>query len=316
MLVWSTDSKGGFLTSPELSDIVRYRGQSQQVFTNFVTAVGSETEFGMNRGDEAQWVSVSDLEDGRIVSESELVPTGSINIERQSVRALEITLGIDYNWRLDILAKLDVYSMLVQSLVNSMARTLDRMCANVFRATDLVYTPTGSLTNPSYTLGTAGLPLATAQRAFTIWDHMNIVDLLSGTYYAPKYSGGNYQVVGSVGFMRSILEDNQWQKANTQFNSNTHIIEGMIGSYYGGNFIQETNALTPNFGADLGEAIYIGGDAVYEICIYPEEIQAKLGADYGRDRGMRWVTYKNWAEVQKYSRGQTPRLLRVAALAS
>lgn len=313
-LVWGTDSRGGYLTSPELSDIVRYRAQSIQVFRSFVSTVGSDT-FGMNRGDVLQWTSVSDLEDGRAVDEDERVPTGTLSISKQAVSALEYTLGIDYNWRLDILAKLDVNNMLVTSLFNSMARTLDRACASVFRATDLVYTPTGSLTNPSYVLGTAGIPLATAQRAFTIWDHLNIIDLLQGTYYAPTFSPNKYAVVGSVAFMRSLMEDPRWQKT-VEPNHADRILEYKFGSYAGGDFYQETNALTNNFGNDLGEAIYIGNDAVFEILVYPEEIQAKLGSDYGRDRGMRWVAYLNWAEAQKYSLGQTPRLLRVAALPS
>lgn len=314
MLVWSTDSKGGYLTSPELSDIVRYRGQSEQVFRSFVSTVGSDT-FGMNRGDVLQWTSVSDLEDGRAVAENELVPTGSLSIDKQSIKALEITLGIDYNWRLDILAKLDVYNMIVTSLINSMSRTLDRKCASVFRATDLVYTPTGSLTNPSYVLGTAGVPLATAQRAFTIWDHMNVVELLAGTYYTPKYTNNEFAVVGSYAFNRSIMEDVRWQKS-VEPNHAEKIFTSKIGSFGMGAFYAESNSLQNTFGQDLGEAIYIGGDAVFEIMVYPEEIQAKLGSDYGRDRGMRWVTYLNWAESQKYSRGQTPRLLRVAALPS
>lgn len=313
MLVWGTDSKGGYLTSPELSDLVRYRAQAMQVFRSFVSTVGSDN-FGMNRGDVLQWTSVGDLEDGRAVAETEITPTGSVSIQKNSIQALEVTLGIEYSWRLDILAKLDVYNMIVQSLYNSMARTLDRMCAAVFRSTDLVYTPTGSLNNPSYVLGTAGVPLATAQRAFTIWDHLNVIDLLNGVYHAPRLNGNNFGVIGSTTFMRSIQEDQRFINAVTPQHAKEKLFEYHIGTYAGGMFTQESNALINNFGNDLGEAIYVGNDAVFEIMVYPEEIQAKLGGDYGRDRGMRWVSYLNWAEAQKYSLGQTPRLLRVAAL--
>lgn len=313
-LVWGTDSRGGYLTTPELSDIVRYRAQAQQIFRSFVSTVGSDT-FGMNRGDVLQWTSVTDLEDGRAVREDEIVPTGSMSVNKQSIQALEYTLGIDYNWRLDILAKLDVYNMIVQSLINSMARTLDRACAAVFRSTDLVYTPTGSMTNPGYVMGTAGVPLATAQRAFTIWDHMNIVELLGGTYHTPYFTDSTYAVVGSHTFTRSIEEDQRWLNA-VQPNNYEKLAMRKIGTFGGGDFYTDSNALQNTFGQGLGEAIYIGNDAVFEIMVYPEELQAKLGTDYGRDRGMRWVTYTNWAESQKYSRGETPRLLRVAALAA
>lgn len=313
-LVWGTDSRGGYLTTPELSDIVRYRAQAQQIFRSFVSTVGSDT-FGMNRGDVLQWTSVTDLEDGRAVREDEIVPTGSISLNKQSIQALEYTLGIDYNWRLDILAKLDVYHMIVQSLINSMARTLDRACAAVFRSTDLVYTPVGSMTNPGYVMGTAGVPLATAQRAFTIWDHMNIVELLGGTYHTPYFTDSTYAVVGSHTFTRSIEEDQRWLNA-VQPQNYEKLAMRKIGTFGGGDFYTDSNALQNTFGQGLGEAIYIGNDAVTEIMVYPEELQAKLGQDYGRDRGMRWVTYTNWAETQKYSRGETPRLLRVAALAA
>lgn len=313
-LVWGTDSRGGYLTTPELSDIVRYRAQAQQIFRSFVSTVGSDT-FGMNRGDVLQWTSVTDLEDGRAVREDEIVPTGSMSINKQSIQALEYTLGIDYNWRLDILAKLDVYNMIVQSLINSMARTLDRACAAVFRSTDLVYTPVGSMTNPGYVMGTAGVALATAQRAFTIWDHMNIVELLGGTYHTPYFTDSTYAVVGSHTFTRSIEEDQRWLNA-VQPNNYEKLAMRKIGTFGGGDFYTDSNALQNTFGQGLGEAIYIGNDAVFEIMVYPEELQAKLGTDYGRDRGMRWVTYTNWAESQKYSRGETPRLLRVAALAA
>lgn len=313
-LVWSTDSRGGYLTTPKLSNDMRYNAQTMQVFTNFVAPAGSDgANLGMNQGDTFQWLSVGDMEDGRKISENEIVPTGNLDIQKQTVRADEISIGIDYNWRLDILAEMDIYDMIVTSLINSMARTLDRMCAAVFRATDLVYTPTGSLTNPSYVLGTAGVPLAGAQRPFTTWDHLNIVNLLGGTYNAPTFYGSEYAVVCSHQFHRSIFEDLKFFDSHAQQYSEK-LVKGYVGDYLMAKFHVENNCLTNDFGNELGEAIYIGGDAVFEVTVYPEELQAKLGADYGRDRGMRWVAYKAWAEAQKFSLGQTPRLLRVAAL--
>lgn len=313
-LVWSQDSRGGYLTTPKLSSDVRYNAQNQQVFTNFVAPAGSDgANLGMNQGDTFQWTSVGDLEDGRILKENEIVPTGNLDIQKQTVKAYEISIGIDYNWRLDILAELDIYDMIIQSLINSMARTLDRMCAAVFRATDLVYTPTGSLSNPSYVLGTAGIPLAGAQRPFVAWDHLNVVNLLGGTYNAPTFYSDAFAVVCSHQFHRGILDDLKFMEA-TKHQYSERLVKGYVGDYQGGKFHRENNALINDFGSQLGEAIYIGGDAVFEITVMPEELQAKLGADYGRDRGMRWVAYKNWAEAQKFSKQQTPRLMRVAAL--
>ena len=51
-----------------------------------------------------------------------------------------------------------------------------------------------------------------------------------------------------------------------------------------------------------------------EIVVAPEEIQAKLGSDYGRDRGMRWVYYGNWAKSWNYATELEARMLRVFSL--
>lgn len=315
MLVWQTDSLGGYLTSPELSRKMRVKAQPMQKFRQFVSQAGSDSEsnFGMHRGDVLQYTKVSDTADGRVVSELETVPTGSLTFYKDQIQALEFTLGIDFSWRLDILAKLDVYNNIVNALTNSMARTLDKAAGAQFRSADLVYTPTGGLVNPSYTLGTAGVALAAATRKFTLWDHMNIVDLMGGTYNMPFYSGNTYPIVGTPQFRRSFFEDAKFERIVTP-NDSGRYYRGEVGEIYNGRLVVENNVLTNDLGNELGEAVYIAADAVMEIVVYPEEIQAKLGADYGRDRGLRWVYYGNWKKIWDYSTEGEARLVRVHSL--
>lgn len=307
-LVWQTDSRGGFLTSPELSKKMRVKAQTKQRFRNFVNYGGAEN-LGMHKGDTLQYVKVGDAGDGRAVSETETTPTDNLTFYRSSVTALEFTLGIDYSWRLDILAELDIYNNIVMALTNSMARTLDRACAAQFRTADLVYTPTGSKTVPSYTLGTAGVALAAATRAFSVWDHMNIMDLMEGTYNMPFYDGEGFQCIGTTKFLRTFKEDGRFERAVTPNNAN-RIFKGEVGELDNCRFTKETNAMSNA----LAEAIYLAADPVIEIVVYPEEIQAKLGADYGRDRGLRWVYYGNWAKTWDYTTEGEARMIRVYSL--
>jgi hypothetical protein len=311
-LVWQTDSRGGYLTSPELSEKMRVKSQTLQRFRPLVTASGSES-FGMHRGDVLQYTKVGDADDGRVVSETEIVPTSNLTFYKSSVTALEFTLGIDYSWRLDILAKLDIYNNIVTALTNSMTRTLDKACGAIFRSADLVYTPTGSVTVPSYTLGTAGVALAAGTRPFSVWDHYNIIDLMGGTYHMPYYDGEGYVAIGTTKFLRSFFEDGRWERAVTPQNSG-RIFRGEVGDLYNCRFIRETNVMTNDLGNGLGEAVYCAADPVLEIVVYPEEVQAKLGSDYGRDRGLRWVWYGNWAKTWDYSSESEARLLRVHSL--
>lgn len=310
MLVWMTDSLGGYLTSPELSNQMRLRAQPKQRFRNLATP---ETSFGMHRGDVLQFTKVGNADNGRVVAETEKVPTSNLTFTKSSVTALEYTLGIDYSWRLDILAKLDVYNNIIIALTNSMARTLDIAAAAQYRAADLVYTPTGSSTLPSYTLGTAGVALAAGTRAFSVWDHRNIIDLMTGTYNMPFFDDNGFVTVGSTAFLRSFFEDSVWERAVNPQNASRQF-RGEVGEFHNARFIRETNALTNALGNGLGEAIYLAADPVLEITVYPEEIQAKLGADYGRDRGLRWVYYGAWKKTWDYTTESEARMIRVFSL--
>lgn len=310
-LVWQTDSLGGYLTSPELSRQMRLKAQPRMRFRPLSTP---EQAFGMHMGDILQYTKVGDADDGRVVAEDETVPTSNLTFSRDQVQAQEYTLGIDFSWRLDILARLDVYNNVVKALTNSMARTLDKAAAAQFRDADLVYTPTGTPSNPAYTLGTAGVALASATRRFTTWDHMNIIDLMGGTYLMPAYDdGGNYLCVGTTAFLRTFFEDDRWERQVTPQNAGK-FFRGEVGEYYNGRFIKESNALDNTLASSNGEAVYIAQDAVLEVTVYPEEIQAKLGSDYGRDRGLRWVYYGAWKKTWDWSTDSQARLIRVHSL--
>ena len=309
-LVWMTDSLGGYLTSPELSRNMRLKAQPRMRFRPLATP---EASFGMHQGDVLQYTKVGDADDGRVVAEDETVPTSNLTFSKDTVIAQEYTLGIDFSWRLDILAKLDVYNNVVKALTNSMARTLDKAVAAQFRSADLVYTPTGTASNPSYTLGTAGVALASATRRFTMWDHMNVIDLMGGTYLMPAYDDAGFISVGSTAFLRSFFEDQRWENVATPQNAGK-FFRGEVGELYNCRFIRETNALDNSLAASNGEAVYCAADAVLEITVYPEEIQAKLGSDYGRDRGLRWVYYGAWKKTWDYSTDGQARLLRVHSL--
>lgn len=309
-LVWMTDSLGGYLTSPELSRNMRLKSQPRMRFRPLATP---EVSFGMHQGDVLQYTKVGDADDGRVVAEDETVPTSNLTFSKDTVTALEYTLGIDFSWRLDILAKLDVYNNIVRALTNSMARTLDKAAAAQFRSADLVYTPTGTAANPSYTLGTAGVALASATRRFNLWDHMNIIDLMGGTYLMPAYDDVGYVSVGSTAYLRSFFEDERWERIVSPQNAGK-FFRGEVGENYNCRFIRETNSLDNSLAASNGEAVYVAADAVLEITVYPEEIQAKLGSDYGRDRGLRWVYYGAWKKTWDYSTDGQARLIRVHSL--
>ena len=121
--------------------------------------------------------------------------------------------------------------------------------------------------------------------------------------------------VGSTSFLRSFHEDGTWERIIAPQNAG-RAFRGEVGEFYNCQFIGETNVLDDSIGTNGvgGEAVYIAADAVMEIVVLPEEIQAKLGSDYGRDRGLRWVFYGTWAKTWNYPTEGEARGIRVFSL--
>lgn len=312
MLEWSVNTLGGYLTTPELSQDMRQKAQSKQRIRNLVSV---QEAFGLGKGDTLQYTKVGNAPNGRIVGETETVPTGNISFTKSSATCYEYTLGIDYTWRLEQLAKLDVYNQIVDALINSMARTLDAAAGAVCQTADLVYTPTGTQNDPTFTMGTAGVALAVATRPWSVYDHRNVIDLMAGTYNMPYYDDVGYVACGCTSFKRAFEEDGTWERLITPQNAG-RAFRGEVGELSECRIVHETNVLSNAIGLNgvCGEAIYFAADAVMEIVVMPEEIQAKLGADYGRDKGMRWVFYGTWAKTFSYAQEQEARMIRVYSL--
>lgn len=283
--VWVTSSLGGFLTAPELSRNLRYQAQPLMVARQFIRP---EVDFGQNSGDTLLFEKVSNVAvQGRVVAETERTPETNITIFQDQMVAQEYTNSIPYTWTLEILAKLDINSMLIESLKNDMAKTLDKAAGSQFQAASFVYTPTGTETNRQSVFNTNGTATG-ATRNMAAYDMKNIVDKMQGTYFIPLYDGKNYIGIETTTFQRGLKDDTEWIDA-AKFGDPDRLFSGEVGEYYGVRNVKETNFLNNALANGLGEGVIFGWDPVIEIAVYPEEIQAKIGYDYGRDRGLRWV---------------------------
>lgn len=283
--VWITPSLGGFMTAPELSRNMRYQAQPLMVARQFVRP---EVDFGQNNGDLLLFEKVSNVAtQGRVIAETEAVPETNITLFQDQMVAQELTNSIPYTWTLEILAKLDVNSMIIESLKNDMAKVLDRYCGQQFQQTDLTYIPVGTETNRQFVFNTNGTTTA-ATRNVGAYDVKNIRDKMIGTYFIPNYDGKNYVSINTTTFQRGLKDDTEWIDA-AKFGDPDRLFSGEVGEYYGIRNVLETNFLNGNMAGGLGEGVVFGWDPVIEIAVYPEEIQAKISTDYGRNRGLRWV---------------------------
>lgn len=307
-LEWETSSLGGALTSETLSRNMRIVSQPKMRFRQLTRA---EMAFGAHNGDTVTFRKVSNvLDEGRAIGEKERVPETEINFTSGSITVEEYSNSIPYTWRLSLLAKLSVEDNIIIALMNDMAKVLDKNAATAFRTADFVYTPTGTVVNKTRTFTTTGIPGAVSTRPIAGWDVKNIVDDMRATYNMPAFDGNDYVCVATSSFMRGLKDDAEWVEA-AKYGDPEKLFSGEVGRYYGVRFIEENNALDANLAGGLGEAIFIAWDAVIEIVSYAEEIQAKVGSDYGRDKGLRWVWQGGFAKTWDFPLEGEARLVRV-----
>jgi len=272
-----------------------------------------QTDFGKNEGDKLDYKKVGNVAArGRIILETETVPETGITFTSDQVQAFEYSNSVTYTWTLEILAMLDVRSAIVNALKDDMAITLDIAASLAFKDTDLKYTPTGSETNKSFTLATNGVVATSATRQWSVWDHKNVLDLMKATYLMPKYDNKNFMAISTVTPLRSLMDDSEWIDA-AKYGDPSRFFDGEVGRYYGCRIVEETNALDNSMAGGLGEMIYFGKDVCIEIAAYPEELQAKLGADYGRDRGIRWVWVGGFKHTWDFSTDSEARAIHVTS---
>jgi N4-gp56 family major capsid protein len=308
---WSTSALGGTLTSETLSRKARFKAQKKCRFRQLVRV---ELEFGAHNGDYISLRKFGDLQDaGKKVGEKEKVPETQFLITSGQVQVGEYTNSVPYTQRLSLFAKLSIEDATMVNLTNDMVKTLDHAAAEPFRDADIIYTPTGNTTNKDRALATNGTPADTATRNISAWDIRNIVDDMRSVYNIPAYDGNDYLCVASSVALRGLKEDSDWVEA-AKYGDPEKLFSGEVGRYYGCRFIEENNSLTHSMAGGLGEMIFMGWDPVVEIVAYPEEIQAKIGSDYGRDRAIRWVYFGGWGKTWDYAADGEARMVRVYSL--
>lgn len=308
---WATSSLGGTLTSETLSRKARFKAQKKCRFRQLVRV---ELEFGAHNGESISLRKFGDVQTaGKAIGEKEKVPETQFTITSGSVTVREFSNSIPFTQRLSLFAKLSIEDAIMVNLTNDMVKVLDKAAAEPFRDADIIYTPTGNSSGKSRTYATNGTVATTATRNISAWDVRNIVDDMRSLYNIPAYDGNDYLCVATSTFLRGLKDDSDWVDA-AKYGDPEKLFSGEVGRYYGCRFIEENNSLTASLSGGLGEAVFMGWDPVVEIVAYPEEIQGKIGSDYGRDRAIRWVYFGGWGKTWDYNTDGEARMIRVYSL--
>lgn len=316
---WYSNEVGAYLSRDTLSKKVRAKAQPMMRRRQFTEP---QQEYGRKNGKRFYFnkrSNVSATLDGAYLSEGVPIPRTGVTISQGTCTALESGRAISHTELFDSFADTETKeTIIVSSLSDDMAKQLDyRAYAEGFNLADVVYTPTGSDTVPTETWAVAGTAGATASRKFQVRDLKNIADAFAWGLYgtnssapAPPWDGTNFVAVGSVGGMRSIKDDPEWERAQ-YYGDPEKLFSAEAGKIYGVRLIADNHISGRLSGAYSDEFEFFGADAVMEIICTAEEIRDGIPGDHGRDRSTAWYYLGGFACIWDYSTDGDNRIVRV-----
>ena len=302
---WFSNDAGAYTSNDTLSTQLRTIGQPMFRYRQFADA---QQEYGRKSGKKFYFDRVSNLSgttDGAYLSELSPIPRAAVTVSQGSATAREHGKAVAWSELFESFSEMEVKGqIIVNSLVNNMARNVDYTCyAEGCNLADVVYTPTGTDAAPTATWATNASAGAAATRRLQVYDIKNQVDTfnngtISGTTYAPAepWDGENYTAVGSVSALRSVSDDPEWERAQ-YYGDPEKLFSGEKGRIYGCRLMSDNHIAGLSSGAYTDEITMFAKNAVIEIVCTAEEIRDDLSGDFERDRASAWYCLNGFAPV-------------------
>lgn len=284
MQVWSTNSLGGYMWSPNLSKKLRTAVQPMVRFRQFCDA---KEAFGTGIGEYFNWNIFSDVAtQGGELDETQQMPETNFTITQGTLTVTEYGNSVPFTKKLDDLSEQPITEIISKVLKNDARKALDAAAHAQFENTPLKATASSQT---AFGLTTNGTPGAAHSHEFANEATLNHAKTMADTMVErdiPTYDGTNYIGVSrpsNLRYLKNYLED-----IHQYTSEGWHVImNGEKGRYEGIRYIEQTGiAETASVNSD--DIFFFGADTVVEAFAIPEEIRGKIPTDFGRSRGIAW----------------------------
>lgn len=313
MSVMGTAQVANFYTLYQLSKDVRIASQTMQRFRQFARP---EADYGPHQGRQLRFVKIGNLRDrGKSIGEFDDVPVTTFDSTYSYIEWTEWSNSVQWNQLASMISTLSFEDMVIQSLKNDAAQTLDTIASVPFVTNGVIYTPTGTYSSKGAVLVVNGTPGAVATRPFYVYDMKNVVQTMKSTFRIPGWKGTNdYICVCSAEFVRGIIDDPEFIE-KMKYADPEKLLQGEIGKLHGVRFIEENNVQHAISG-NGGQAVFFGDDPVIEVETYPLELQAGIDGNfsYGRVKSLRWTWMGGFTRVWDFANDGSTRIVRVDSL--
>lgn len=293
-------NNGGVISSPPLSNFLRYSAQPMYKFRQFADV---KDALGKNTGESFNWDKVADVAaPGGTLTETSTMPLTSQTITKGTLTITEYGNAIPYTFKLEALSQFDMENVIRKGLLNDKVAVIDAAVHAQFNATPLYYVGTATTGGTLTTNGTA-----TATNTSVLNElHIRKMRLELEKRNVPTIDGDTYVFVGALEACESL------QGAMVSVNQYTEIgmkkiLNGEQGFIGGVRIVKDNNATRYTYdlsartktaktwsGGLALEGFMFGGDTVTEAMAVPEEIRAKEVTDFGRSKGVAWYFLGGW----------------------
>lgn len=278
--VWETNTLGGYMGSPLLSNKLR---MAVQPLTRFRQFCDIKEALGYHKGDFFHWNVYSDVKTpGGVLQEDQPMPETNFDVTQGTLTITEYGNSVPYTGKLDDLSVHPVTEIINKVLKNDCRKMFDRAAYEEFDKTVLQAVGAAggaiNLTEDGVPGGANGEALS-KEHVKTIADTMEERNI-------PTYDGENYMCVSRPTTLRPLKNELEQLRMYTP-EGYTQIMNGEKGRYEGIRFVQQTNIQSEGWASGKSDAaFFFGSDTVAEAITVPEEIRGKLATDYGRSKGV------------------------------
>lgn len=283
---YGTATLGGNLSPVTLSKMLRVVAQPMLRMRQLCDV---KEAFGTRKGGTFNWDIISNVAtQGTTLTETSTMPASNFTVTLGTLTVEEFGNSIPLSRKLRELSQHDVEAIIRGALANDMAVTIDQYIYNRVKATPLVFQPAGGTSTSSVVLYTNGTGLQTASVPLYPGHVAAIVDTMKERNI-PPFDGEDYVAIGhptAFTALRSALQSvNQYTETGYK-----KVLSGEIGRFGGVRFVEQTNwaKVSPTIAAAMSQIVFVGGEAVVEAIVVPEEIREKEVTDYGRSLGLAW----------------------------
>ncbi len=195
--------------------------------------------------------------------------------------------SVPFSQKLDNLSLHPVTEIINKVLKNDAKKFFDIQAEAQFGETPLRVYPAGGTSSTAVALSTTGTVGGTASLAFNRAHAKGIIDAMKERNI-PPYIKDDYYAISWPTTLRGFKDDlEDVRKYVTE--GFDMVMNGEIGRYENCRYVEQTNIAKD--GTTSTDWIYFfGDDTVAEAVAVPEEMRGKIPSDYGRSKGVAWLT--------------------------